>query len=115
PLKSLTRYYWMVRVYDRDGKAGNWSDMSWFETAMVHASDWKAKWISDGSQLPAKDEDYYKDDPMPLFRKAFTAKKKTAAAQLYITGVGYYEAHLNGKKIGHYALDPGWTTYRKQV
>jgi alpha-L-rhamnosidase len=115
PLKSLTRYYWMVRVYDQDGKAGTWSDMSWFETAMLRQSDWKARWISDGSQLPARDEDYYKDDPMPLFRKTFTPKKKIASARLYITGLGYYEAYLNGKKIEHFVLDPGWTTYRRQV
>src|SRR5690606_16430038 len=36
-------------------------------------------------------------------------------ARLYISGVGYYEAYLNGKKIGDSVLDPGWTTYSKQV
>ena len=41
--------------------------------------------------------------------------KKIAAARLYITGLGYYEAYLNGKKIGDQVLDPGFTSYRKQV
>ena len=27
----------------------------------------------------------------------------------------YYEAYLNGKKIGDYVLDPGFTTYKKEV
>jgi alpha-L-rhamnosidase len=115
PLKSFTRYYWRVKVYNQDDKASDWSEVNWFETAMLQQSDWKAKWISDGSQPPAKDEDAYEPDPMPLFRKEFTAEKKVTSARLYISGLGYYEAFLNGKKISDHVLDPGWTTYRKQV
>jgi alpha-L-rhamnosidase len=114
-LKSFTRYYWCVRVYSQNGEASTWSQPAWFEMAMLDASDWKAKWISDGSKQPVKDEDYYKEDRMPLFRKEFSAAKSISAARLYISGVGYYEAYLNGKKISDHVLDPGWTTYRKEV
>ncbi|HVG16659.1 MAG TPA: family 78 glycoside hydrolase catalytic domain, partial [Chitinophagaceae bacterium] len=41
--------------------------------------------------------------------------KKIAAARLYVSGLGYYEAYLNGKKVGDHVLDPGWTTYKKQA
>ena len=78
------------------------------------ASEWKAKWISDGSKNPLKDEDYYKEDRMPLFRKEFAANKKILSARLYISGLGYYEAYLNGKKIGDHVLDPGFTTYENR-
>jgi alpha-L-rhamnosidase len=115
PLKSFTRYYWSVKVYNQNGEASPWSQPTWFETAMLDASDWKAKWISDGSKQPAADEDYYKDDRMPLFRKEFNIKKAIASARLYVSGVGYYEAFLNGKKISDHVLEPGWTTYRKEV
>lgn len=115
PLKAFTRYYWSVRVYDQNDRASAWSEPAWFETAMLAATDWKAQWISDGSRVPDKDEDQYKADPMPLFRKAINATKAVASARLYISGVGYYEAYLNGQKIGDHVLDPGWTTYRKAV
>ena len=115
PLKSFTRYYWRVRVYDQDGRGSNWSEPQWFETAMLTESDWQAQWIGDGSKQFERDEDFYKNDPMPLFRKTFHSDKKVTSARLYISGLGYYEAYLNGKKIGDHLLDPGWTAYRKQV
>jgi alpha-L-rhamnosidase len=114
-LKSFTRYYWAVRTYDAADKVSEWSSVAWFETSMLQQNDWTAQWIGDGSKPFANDADAYKDDPMPLFRKEFTASKKISTARLYITGLGYYEAYLNGKKIGDHVLDPGWTTYRKQV
>ena len=114
-LKPFTRYYWRVRIYNQDGLISDWSEVAWFETAMLNGKDWQAKWISDGSVQPAKDEDYYKDDPMPLFRKEFSADKKIQSARLYITGLGYYEAYMNGKKIGDHELDPGFTTYGKEI
>lgn len=115
PLRSFTRYYWRVKVYNQDNVASAWSDVAWFETAMLNPADWQASWIGDGSIQPGKDEDHYKRDRMPLFRKAFSTPKKISSARLYISGAGYYEAHINGNKIGDHVLDPGWTTYKKQI
>jgi alpha-L-rhamnosidase len=114
-LIPFTKYYWSVRVYDEEGNVSEWSKPSWFETAMLDASQWSAKWINDGSAVPAKDEDYYKDDPMPLLRKGFNVKEKIVSARLYISGLGYYEAYVNGKRVGDRELDPGFTTYGKEV
>ena len=115
PLQSFKRYYWRVRVYNQQNLASDWSETAWFETAMLDTADWKAKWINDGTANPLQDEDYYKQDRMPLLRKEFTISRPVATARLYISGLGYYEASLNGKKIGDHVLDPGFTTYRKQV
>lgn len=115
PLKSFTRYYWRVKVYDKDGQSSPWSDIAWFETAMLSEKDWKASWIGDGKPQFTRDEDFYGDDPMPLFRKSFNTGRKVAYARLYISGLGYYEAYINGKKVGDRALDPGWFSYQKQV
>src|SRR5688500_12568542 len=52
---------------------------------------------------------------MPLVRKQFSASKKITAARLYISGLGYYEAWINGKRVGDHVLDPGFTTFRKEV
>jgi len=115
PLKSFTKYYWRIKVYNQNDEASEWSDINWFETAMLDVPDWKAQWISDASKNPLRDEDYYKEDRMPLLRKEFTSNKKIISARLYICGLGYYEAYLNAKKISDHVLDPGFTTYRKQA
>ena len=62
-----------------------------------------AKWIGDpGSRNPA-------------FAKAFSPQKKVVSATLAVTGAGWYEAYLNGKKIGDRVLDPIPTQYDKRV
>jgi alpha-L-rhamnosidase len=114
-LRPFTRYYWRVKIYDRDGKASGWSQAAYWETAMLSPTDWKAQWIGDGSLAPQDEKDFYKDSPAPLFRKVFSTKKDLAQARLYITGLGYYEASINGKPVDDRRLDPGWTSYGKQI
>ncbi|MCF7974610.1 MAG: glycoside hydrolase family 78 protein [Phycisphaerae bacterium] len=115
PLKSGTRYFWKVRVWNKNGHASPWSKASWFETALLTPGEWQATWINDGKANPAADEDFYKFDPAPLFRKEFVLAKPMKQARLYITGLGYYEASLNGRRIGDHRLDPGWTKYTERV
>ena len=76
---------------------------------MLNGNDRKAKWIGDGSKQFEHDEEFYKDDPMPLFRKKILVNKRIALARLYISGLGYYEAYLNNSKISRNMLDPGFT------
>src|SRR5690606_6999484 len=84
------------------------SDPAYFEMGMLDVQDWTAKWIHD-----AKDKDF---GPAPLFRKTFEASnKKIKYARAYISGLGYYELFLNGKRIGDHLMDPGFTTYDKRV
>lgn len=115
PLKSFTKYYWRVRVFDNANQTTEWSDIASFETSMIEESDWSAIWISDGSEFPDKEEDFYKNDPAPFFAKEILVSKKVKSARLYISGLGYYDAYMNGNKIGDQFLDPGWTSYDKQV
>ena len=51
----------------------------------------------------------------PAFAKTFTAAKPVATAILHVTGVGFYEASLNGAKIGDKVLDPSPTAYDHHV
>jgi alpha-L-rhamnosidase len=44
PLKSFTRYYWRVKVYNQDDKASDWSEVNWFETAMRLESKVDQRW-----------------------------------------------------------------------
>ncbi len=50
---------------------------------------------------------------LPIFRKSFPVDKPVRRAAIYICGLGQYELHLNGKKVGDAVLVPGWTNYRK--
>lgn len=115
PLQAGIRCYWKVRVWDKNGIISNWSESAWWETALLSAKDWKGKWINDGKIDSNKDEDLYKEDPAPLFRKEFQLSKPIRQARLYISGLGYYEAFLNGQRVGDHLLDPAWTMYSKRV
>jgi hypothetical protein len=53
--------------------------------------------------------------PLPIFRRSFTLRGKITSATLYISGLGQFEAHLNGKNITQALLTPGWSDYRKRV
>jgi alpha-L-rhamnosidase len=114
-LNSKQRYFWKVRIWDKDGQPSPWSEVAWWEMALLDEGDWQAFWISDGKPLPQNDEEFYLDDPAPLFRKEFILQKKIKTARLYITGLGYYESYINGKRIGRNVLDPGWTNYSKRT
>ena len=115
PLASQMRCHWKVRVWDKDGKPSAWSRPATWEMGLLSPQDWHALWLNDGKTNPAKDEDFYKEDPAPLFRKEFALPKKVARARLYISGLGYYQASLNGKPIGDQVLDPGWTGYAQRI
>ena len=114
-LQSFTRYYWKVRVWNQNGGMSDWSKPAWFETSMLNQNDWKANWISDERELPTSDEDFYKETPNPLFRKDFTLKKGIKSARLYIAGLGYSIAYINGKRVGNNMLDMPWTQFAKQI
>lgn len=115
PLRSGQRGFWKVQVWDNKGRASPWSPQARFETALLDPADWEAAWISDGKPDPLEDEDFYLEDPAPLFRKSFVLDRKPAEARLYITGLGYYEARINGGRVGDFVLDPGWTDYRDRI
>jgi alpha-L-rhamnosidase len=114
-LESFQTYYWAVRTWDEAGQQSEWSKPASFETSFLRDGTWKAQWISDNSSSPQKDEDAFKTDRMPLLRKEFKEASKIESARLYISGLGYYEVHINGRKIGTQVLNPGWTNYEKTV
>jgi len=107
PLEPGQICYWKVAVTSPRGKAV-WSRVSTWEMGL---REWGARWISDSRP----EAEPYRDDPAHLFRKEFSAKSQIVRARLYITGLGYYEASLNGKRIGDHMLDPGWTDFEKRV
>jgi len=53
--------------------------------------------------------------PAPFFRKTFSLSEKQLAAEVKISGLGYYELYINGAKVGDHVLDPVVTHYDKRV
>ena len=51
----------------------------------------------------------------PLFRKDFSIDKQVAAATLYITARGVYEAKINSQRAGDFIMAPGWTSYHNRL
>ena len=46
------RYHWQVRAWDDRGTASEWSVPAFWETGLMRASQWKAKWISPDIAVP---------------------------------------------------------------
>jgi alpha-L-rhamnosidase len=107
-LKACQRYYWQVRVWDNKGRASKWSEVAYWETGLLKQDNWKAKWIE-------MEGDTNRYSPSPHFRKEFLVEKSIANAVVYVTSHGFYELHLNGKKVGDQVLTPGWTSYGKRL
>ncbi|HWB25742.1 MAG TPA: family 78 glycoside hydrolase catalytic domain [Chitinophagaceae bacterium] len=121
--------YWKVCVWDKQ-KVPVWSDTHYFTTGIFEQKDWQnARWIGyedmpdsmrvvPGIHAPYAEtlgNKCVQRPVIPLLRKQFTVKKKASKALLFITGLGQYEATINGTRTANSFLSPGWTYYDKTV
>lgn len=105
-LQPYTRYFWKVAVWDNhDGRVH--SEVASFETGLMHISNWKGEWISDGTDIRLK--------PAPYFRRSFETGKKIRSARAYIAAGGLFELYINGTKIGDHVLDPNYTRFDRRI
>jgi alpha-L-rhamnosidase len=128
-IKPETRYYWKVKVWDNFGNESDWSEISTWQTGLFTSAEWgKASWIGyeelpDSMIMypgifgysPKLTDKWRKRTVIPLFRKEFNVTKKISSAVLYVSGLGQFEAYINGKMLGNSFLQPGWTAYDKTV
>lgn len=90
-------------------EAANFEDSSWKNAAVLAE-------LGGGPWGEITVNTAYKSLPARHLRKEFTLEKsQIARATAYICGLGYYEFHLNGRKVGDHLLDPVLTDYDKQV
>ncbi|MFW6103797.1 MAG: alpha-L-rhamnosidase N-terminal domain-containing protein, partial [Bacteroidota bacterium] len=101
PLQSSKTYFWKVQVWYGSGDSSGWSNTNTFQTGIIHESGWEAEWTE------AVDTSI----SSPLMRKNFILNGKVEEALAHVTGLGYYEFYLNGKKVGGHVLDPALTNY----
>ncbi len=109
-LKPGQRYHWQVRAWDGDGRATEWSAPAFWETGLMGAAQWKAKWIT-----PDLVEDTTKSNPAPMLRTEIALDGTVASARAYVTSLGVYEMQINGRAVGDEVLAPGWTSYDKRL
>ena len=103
-LKSSQQVFWKVRVWDKNDKVSAWSQPASWTMGLLKEGDWNAKWVT------ANRTD---EDPLPIFRKPIRLGKPVKKAIIHICGLGHYELSINGRRVGDYEMDPGWTNYRK--
>jgi len=114
PLKSGMRCWWKVRVWDAEGKASAWSEPAMWSMGLLEpvAAGWKAQWIAG-----PEDQTGSEAGPMPatMVRKSFAIGGAVKRATVYVTGLGLYELHLNGRRVGNHLLAPEFTAYDKRI
>lgn len=52
--------------------------------------------------------------PVPVFRRRFTVSGTVKRARLYISGLGFAEAYVNGKPVSDRMFEPSVTLYQKR-
>ncbi|MDR1675458.1 MAG: glycoside hydrolase family 78 protein [Tannerella sp.] len=117
-LKSRAECYWKVKVTTSRGTS-EWSEPAAWTMGLLQPSDWKAGWTGLDKTYP---QDVLDDRTRRTrlaaryFRKEFqTEDRAVQKAILYISGLGLYEAFLNGVRIGEQVLSPTPTDYTKVV
>ncbi len=102
-LNSRTKYYWKVKIWDKDYCLCSESKVSTFETSILNEKEWQGEWITQSGKNGG------------IFRKEIYLNKKIIRARAYMIGLGYYEFRINGKKVGCNLLEPAQTDYDKTL
>jgi len=108
PLRSRARCSWKVRVWDNRDVPSDWSAPAHFEMALLDPNDWQANWIGAPG---TEDSSTPRTSPSPYFRRAFTLLRKPQTGRAYVCGLGFFEFHLNGGRVGEDVLSPNQTEY----
>ncbi len=125
-LSSRQDCWWQVRTWDKKGKISGWSEPASWSMGLLKSEEWKAQWIGapwQGEEALPKPPHRgpekagvpeHAPPPAPLLRKSFSVSKDVASARAYVTGLGFFELYLNGKKVGDDVMVPNVTAYAKR-
>ena len=100
-LSSKAFAYWKVRVWDENGKAGEWSEPAYFGVGFLEDNDWASNAAYIG--VP---NNKGKSEVSPLLRKKFTVREKDGRYLLHVNSLGYHEAYVNGTAVSDAVLTP---------
>lgn len=133
-LTAEKRYYWQVRVWDKDNKPYPLSDASWWETGLLDEEKWHGKWIgyedSEHHSVREAAATWITNPAVPDykgnretrhdFRLAVDLSKTVKTAVLYVTGEDTISSWINGQQILQARPQPAWgrnpwRTYTRKV
>jgi alpha-L-rhamnosidase len=131
PLSSRKDCWWQVRVWDSKGKQSGWSEPAFWSMGLLKTEEWKAQWIGapwQGEEILSKPDSpggggkagnrrpgsANTPPPAPYLIKKFTLNKEVASARAFVTGLGFFEFYINGKKAGSDVMSPNLTLYDKR-
>lgn len=114
PLRSNTPCYWRVKINTTQGESA-WSEVAMWNVGLLSESDWGGQWIGHDAPMSWDREDVHSKLSARYLRKEFKLEKPIKRAVLYISGLGLYNAYINGQKVGQNVLTPAPTDYRKTV
>lgn len=93
-LKDNTKYAWKVKSYTNKGVVT--SPINYFHIGLRNIKPGDVTWIWAGN----------KEIRTPYFSKKIRIGKEVKNAYMYISGQGYYNAYIDGNKIGENVLSP---------
>lgn len=115
PLVSRAVYYWRARVATNQGETA-WSHTSNWSMALLDDADWRAKWIGEDTMSnPGETAQGNTRLAARYLRKSFESPKQVQRAVLYISGLGAYEAYLNGERVSNDVLAPTVSWFPERV
>jgi alpha-L-rhamnosidase len=74
---------------------------------LLEPDAWKAKWIGMGGPDAKRGS--------PLLRKEVEITGNVKRARVYVSGLGWSELYINGKKVSDDVLSPGLTDYLQEI
>ena len=112
-LRPRTRYFWTVRVWDAEGRVSRWSEPEWWETGLMDAGQWAARWISAPAELtdaPSFEGGHWiwfpEGDPASSapaetrwFRRTADLPGDITSATLVITADNACSVSVNGREV----------------
>jgi alpha-L-rhamnosidase len=114
-LLSRQPYFWRVKAVTNRGETP-WSDIQHWSMALLNDAEWQAQWIGEDSlSNPGETAEGNTRLAARYLRKPFTAGKKVERAMLYISGLGSYEAYLNGQRVSEDVFAPTVSWYSERV
>jgi len=81
----------------------------------IETGAWAQANLTDGALVTVKPGSSSGALPATMVRKSFRLGGRVKRATAYVTGLGLYELHINGQRVGDHLLAPEWTSYRKRV
>ncbi len=103
-LESDRDFVAWAQVRTTEGFETEPSQLLRFSTGLEKGT-WNAPWICQPTAVSAA----------PMFRREFEAGRDLVRARFFVAGLGYFEARLNGAKVGDHRMESAWTVYDKRV